>query len=77
MKNKIMNANIIRIFSFNYCEVQSEVFHRVGNIWQDGIFRRIPTDDLEALIDRCFEIGVDVNITENDEGKTHVMLYVG
>lgn len=77
MKNKIMNANIIRIVSFNYREVKSERFYREGNTWMDGIFHRVPTDDLEALIDRCFEIGAEAKFTENDEGKTHVMLYVG
>lgn len=76
MKN-IMNANIIRIFSFNQREMPSRVFYRTGNMWDDGSFHHVATHDIESLIKRCMEIGADVKTTVSADGKTHVMVYVG
>ena len=76
MKN-IMDANIIRIFSFNQREMQSGVFYRTGSVWDDGSFRYIPAWDIKALIDRCMEIGAEVKTTVNENGKIHVMIDVG
>ena len=45
MKN-IMEANIIRIFSFNQREMQSGVFYRTGSVWDDGSFRYVPAWDI-------------------------------
>ena len=76
MKN-IMEANIIRIFSFNQREMQSGVFYRTGSVWDDGSFRYVPAWDIKAMIDRCMEIGADVKTIVNEKGKIHVMIYVG
>ena len=73
----IMNANIIRIFSFNQSKMQSRVFYRTGNMWDDGSFHYVPAWDIKSLIDRCMEIGADVKTTVNENGKIHVMVYVG
>ena len=75
--NNIMDANIIRIFSFNQYKMPSRAFYRVGNVWEDGSFHHVSERNIKSLIGQCMEIGADVKTTVNEDGKIHVMLYVG